>query len=70
VVPAGTSAQRLVLETRSRQYPVRRAANRIIRITDSGKKKEVFIDDPGGAGQEIVREVVVCPSCAARRNGG
>ncbi len=32
--------------------------------TDKKLKKE-YRDDPGGEGQEIVQEVIVCPACAA-----
>jgi len=44
---------------RRRKYPFREKANQFIK---DGRLKKT--DDPGGAGQEIVREVLVCPSCA------
>ncbi|MBI1918419.1 MAG: hypothetical protein HYS12_27325 [Planctomycetes bacterium] len=69
VVPAGTTAHRLVLATRPRKYPFRRDANCIVRLNEKGKRKEKFIDDPGGAGYESAREVLACPACAARHNG-
>jgi hypothetical protein len=69
-VPPHTPAHRLVVETRPRKYPFRREANLVVRLNDNGKKKEYRIDDPGGAGRETVRELVVCPSCAAAGNGG
>jgi len=65
-----TPASRLVLVTRPKLYPVRPRAHRVVRISENGKKKEVHIDDPGGRGQEIAREVLVCPACAARERGG
>jgi hypothetical protein len=70
VVPAGTHAHRLVVAIRPRKYPFRSCANRIVRVNENGKKKEKFIDDPGGAGHEPAREVLACPICAARHNGG
>jgi hypothetical protein len=63
VVPPRTRVRRLVLDRRTRQYRVRPKANLVVR---NGKKR--LTDDPGGKGQEIRREVVVCPACA-RRNG-
>ena len=28
--------------------------------------KDYHTDDPGGEGQEVVEEVIVCPACAAK----
>jgi hypothetical protein len=64
VVPAGTPSRCLVIHTRPKNYPYRSRVNRVIRLTDTGKRKEVFIDDPGGTGSEVAQEVTVCPSCA------
>jgi rubredoxin len=58
VVPPNTPAHRKVVETRRREYPFRKDANLFIK---DGRPKKT--DDPGGVGFEIVREVVVCPSC-------
>jgi len=66
VVPPGTPAQRVVVQTRPKQYQYRAKANRVVRLIESGKKKVVYIDDPGGVGREIVREITVCPACAAQ----
>jgi hypothetical protein len=63
VVPPRTRVRRLVLDRRTRQYPVRPKANLVVR-----KGKEHHTDDPGGTGHETVREVLVCPDCA-RRHG-
>lgn len=70
MTPPGTAASRLVLATRPRLYPVRPRAHRVVRLSETGKKKEVLIDDPGGTGQEVAREALVCPTCAARERGG
>jgi hypothetical protein len=43
-------------------YPHRPKANRLV---EKGKEK-YKPDDPGGRGQEIVRERIACPDCAAR----
>jgi hypothetical protein len=69
VVPSGTSAQRIVVETRAKKYPFRPEANRVVRLSEKGKRKVIFVDDPGGAGREVAREMIVCPACASRRNG-
>jgi hypothetical protein len=64
VVPAGTPSQRLVVKTRQKSYPFRSRVNRLIKLSETGKPKEVFTDDPGGTGREIAQELIVCPSCA------
>jgi hypothetical protein len=57
----------LVLKRRSRKYPYRPRANIVVRKPAPDKKpKKDFRDDPGGEGQEIVQEVIVCPKCAAK----
>lgn len=70
VVPPRTPCRRLVVQTRPARYPYRQEVNRVVRVTPDGKVKEKFTDDPGGAGEETVREVTACPRCAgAARNG-
>lgn len=59
-VPRSTPAFRKIVETRSREYPLRLKANSFRR-----KRKEKHSDDPGGTGHEIARELLVCPTCAA-----
>ena len=61
VVPAKTKANRITVETRYKQYPFRA---KVMRQIEAGKVK--MADDPGGTGYEIVRELVVCPDCAAK----
>jgi hypothetical protein len=70
VVPPRTPASRLVLATRPKRYPGRPKAHRVIRLSETNKLKVVLLDDPGGSGREIAREVLACPSCAARERGG
>src|SRR5262249_24481859 len=66
VVPH-TPCQRLVLIRRNKKYPYRSRANVVTRQRANDKKpKREYRDDPAGEGQEIVREVIVCPDCAAR----
>jgi hypothetical protein len=66
-VPPRTPAHRLVVKRRTKQYPYRSRANVVIRKPEPGKKpKREYRDDPGGEGEEIVRELTVCPACAAQ----
>ena len=70
VVPPRTRARRVVIATRARRYAFRREANvhRYMEMKNGRPKhKEELTDDPGGLGQEIVREIKVCPACAERR---
>ena len=52
---------RVVIETRHKVYPYRKQAN--VYWFDGDKIKR---DDPGGEGQEIVKEISVCPGCAEK----
>jgi hypothetical protein len=69
VVPPNTRPVRRVVETRERQYPFRPKANRLKRKPrpdDPESTKRVrYRNDPGGSGREIVRELALCPACAA-----
>jgi hypothetical protein len=69
VVPPRTPAQRVVVQTRVKKYPFRPKANRVVRLSENGKPKVTFVDDPGGVGREVAYELVVCPACASGRNG-
>ena len=60
-VPPRTKAFRIVVETRFKRYPYREEV-----IPAIVKGKFELLDDPGGMGREIVREVLTCPDCAAR----
>jgi hypothetical protein len=70
VVPPRTPAQHLVLKRRGKEYPHRPRANVFVRTNAEGKRKEYHTDDPGGEGQEVVEEVLVCPFCAANNGQG
>lgn len=70
VVPAGTRSSKVVLVTRDKTYDERGGGGFASRggfrkrgpSRGSSPKKDY---DKGGEGQEIVREVSVCPKCAA-----
>ena len=59
-VPPKTRAFRIPIETRIRQYPAREKVFLVRR-----NHQEKLVDDPGGTGREIVREVTACPDCVA-----
>ena len=60
VVPPNTPSNRIILETRAVEYPVRDKVH-WHPPKDGGKGK--WVDDPGGRGTEIVREARACPDC-------
>ena len=63
VQPPGTRRYTVVVETREKVYPYRRAAN-LVKVN-----REVFTrDDRGGKGYETVREVRVCGRCASEHS--
>ena len=66
VVPPRTPCHHVILDRRRKVYPYRSGANTFVRTNESGKRKEYHTDDPGGEGHEVIREVIVCPACAAR----
>lgn len=49
---------REVVETRVKLYPVREKANHVMK-----RGKLVWVDDAGGEGREIVRELSLCARC-------
>lgn len=69
VVPAGTRSSKVVMATRTRVYeprgqdPRERRGGRSFRGRRGPRKKKPY--DKGGEGTEIVRELSVCPKCAA-----
>ncbi len=61
---------RLVVETRAAVYRFRKQVHKVRKINANGRrqkaKKKDWLDDPGGTGREIAKEVVACPTCAAK----
>ena len=66
LVSPKTRAHKLVVETRPVKYPYRSKANRVVRLSENGKPRETFVDDRGGEGREIAKELTICPACAAK----
>jgi hypothetical protein len=66
VVPAGVRSTRIVVTTRPKVYAARGPS----RPPARGPRR--FLERPppqdkGGEGREIIRELMVCPKCAAER---
>lgn len=66
VVPPNTPCNRIIIETRAVEYPTRPKVH-WVPPKDGGKGK--WVDDPGGHGTAIVRELRACPPCAAEAGG-
>ena len=64
VIGPHVPSHRIVVQTRTARYPPRAKAH-FVPPSDGGKGK--WVDDPGGVGREIAREVTVCPACFAQR---
>jgi hypothetical protein len=65
LVPSGTSAQHLVVQQRPKEYPSRSRPSAGGRSRYTGGYERERPLDRGGAGRETVRELKVCPACAA-----
>lgn len=58
----GEKSYPVVVETREHKFPFRSKVHRLVR---DGKVE--WHDDPGGVGQQIVKEIRVCRDCKTRR---
>ena len=63
VTPPKTTRHSVIIEIRKKEYSARRRApqKRGFRSRD----RDESLQDRGGAGREIIREVDACPQCAA-----
>ena len=61
---AKTPAHKIVTAYREFHHPMRPKAMKI-KVIKNGKKKTEFVNDPGGTGVQVEKEVLSCPSCAA-----
>ena len=52
--PKGTKPEKVIVETRKKEYPV--VYNENIKLSDNG-----------GSGYEIVKEISVCPRCFKKK---
>ena len=67
-VEPGKKANRVVVSRRTGTYPHRSEAHRTVKTLPNGKTIRKLVDDPGGTGWEIVREVYACWTCWKRQN--
>src|ERR1051326_5467338 len=65
VSPPRTAAHKVILQTRPVFYPARPKVNACWK-REGDRRKFVRTNDPGGAGQECVREVTACAACASK----
>ena len=65
IVGQGVRSQKIIVQTRSRQYAARGSRPmewRPARRRFPAPRKQAY--DKGGEGTEIVKELTVCPACA------
>lgn len=63
VTPPKTTRHSIVIETREKKYSSRRREPKRRQF----RNREDTIEDRGGSGTEILREVDACPTCAAKQ---
>ena len=63
--PARTPCKKVVTRKIRFLHPERPYAIKVI-VEKNGKKKTAWIPDPGGWGDQIVKETKMCPTCATR----
>lgn len=66
LVASGVKSSRFVCESKIVKHPYRSKANLVIRFNEMGKRIEFLVDDPGGTGSQITREMRVCLECARK----
>lgn len=64
ITPPKTTRHSVVIETREKHYATRRREPKRGRFRD----REDSVQDRGGKGVEITREVDACPECAAKQH--
>lgn len=57
-----TGCQQTIVYERPAVYPYRRGVHRKT-IIERGRKVDKWMDDPGGVGKEVEKEVHVCHDC-------
>ena len=66
ITPPKTTRHSVVIEVREKQYSSRRREPK--RGGFRGRDREDSVQDRGGSGTEIMREVDACPECAAKQH--
>lgn len=66
VTPPKTTRHTVIIETREKQYSTRRREPK--RGRGGFRDRDNAIQDRGGKGVEIMKEVAACPACAAKQH--
>jgi hypothetical protein len=61
-----TPCKKVIVRKARFLHPERPRAKKGVAIQKNGKKKMVWIPDPGGWGYQIIHEAKMCPPCAIR----
>lgn len=61
-----TSCKNMVVKKVLFHHPERPRAKKGFTILKNGKKKAIWIPDPGGLGYQIAHESKMCPNCALK----
>ncbi len=64
VTPPKTTRHSVVIESRAKQYSTRRREPK----RGSYRDRDDAVQDHGGSGTEITKEVDACPECAAKQH--
>jgi hypothetical protein len=67
VTPAKTTRHTVVIETREKHYNSRRRESKGV-ARGGFRNREESVQDRGGKGVEIMKEVSACPACAAKHH--
>ena len=67
VTPPKTTRHSVVIEARTKQYSARRREAKRRNFRDRDRDRDDSVQDRGGSGIEIIKEVDACPACAAKQ---
>ena len=66
ITPPKTTRHSVVIEARTKQYSARRRESNRRNFRDRDRDRDDAVQDRGGHGIEIIKEVEACPACAAK----
>lgn len=66
VTPPKTTKHNVIIAVREKEYPTRRKESK--RGAGRFRGREDAVQDPGGKGNEIAKEVAACPACASKHH--
>jgi len=68
ITPPKTTRHSVVIESRQKQYSARRPESKRRNFRDRDRDRDESVQDRGGQGIEIIKEVDACPECAAKQH--